>query len=380
MANRTAEMERKTPAKPRKAKPKAVRVVLPLLLTLAVGAGVGSYLHGLGKETTDDAQVEGHVASVAPRIAGQVLRVRVTDNQVVAAGDVLVELDDRDQQVKLTSARADLAAAQATLAAAETQRTLTEKTVEANLQLGFQADARSYELVLPMLGGSPSVWNTSMVFFQAALLVGYAVGGPSDTIARIMADRMKVTLGQPVIIENVTGAAGSIAVARGARSPHDGYTIVMGDWSTHVVNAAMYDLQYDVVKDFEPVSLLPSAPQIIASPNSVPAKNLKDLIAWIKADPTKVAYGMSGLGSPSHVSGVLLQNVTGAKFQLVPYRGAALVMNDLLAGTLQLSMFPVTVALPQLRAGGVRAYAITAGQRSVGPPVRPARRASGRAK
>ena len=93
------------------------------------------------------------------------------------------------------------------------------------------------------------------------------------------------------------------------------------------------------------MSLLPSAPQIIASPNSVPAKNLKDLIAWIKADPTKVAYGMSGLGSPSHVSGVLLQNVTGAKFQLVPYRGAALVMNDLLAGTLQLSMFPVTVAL-----------------------------------
>ena len=182
------------------------------------------------------------------------------------------------------------------------------------------------------------------------MLVGYAVGGPSDTIARIMADRMKVTLGQPVIIENVTGAAGSIAVARGARSPHDGYTIVMGDWSTHVVNAAMYDLQYDVVKDFEPVSLLPSAPQIIASPNSVPAKNLKDLIAWIKADPTKVAYGMSGLGSPSHVSGVLLQNVTGAKFQLVPYRGAALVMNDLLAGTLQLSMFPVTVALPRPKA------------------------------
>ncbi|AMN42074.1 Bug family tripartite tricarboxylate transporter substrate binding protein [Rhodoplanes sp. Z2-YC6860] len=200
------------------------------------------------------------------------------------------------------------------------------------------------------------------------MLVGYAVGGPSDTIARIMADRMKVSLGQPVIIENVTGAAGSIAVARGARAPHDGYTIVMGDWSTHVVNAAMYDLQYDVVKDFEPVSLLPSAPQIIASPNAVPAKSLKDLIAWIKADPTKISYGMSGLGSPSHVSGVLLQNVTGAKFQLVPYRGAALVMNDLLANTIQFSMFPVTVALPQVRAGAIRAYAITAGQRSVSAP------------
>src|SRR5262249_40380571 len=101
------------------------------------------------------------------------------------------------------------------------------------------------------------------------MLVGYAVGGPSDTIARIMADRMKVALGQPVVVENVTGAAGSIGVGRGARSAPDGYTLVMGDWSTHVVNGAMYDLQYDVVRDFEPVSLLPSAPQIIVTPNSV---------------------------------------------------------------------------------------------------------------
>src|SRR5476651_1143926 len=183
------------------------------------------------------------------------------------------------------------------------------------------------------------------------MLVGYAVGGPSDTIARIMADRMKAALGQPVIIENVTGAAGSLAVGRGARAAPDGYTLVMGDWSTHVVNAAMYDLQYDVVRDFEPVSLLPSAPQIIVTPNAVPATNLKELIAWIKADPSKVSYGTSGHGSPSHVSGVLLQNVTGAKFQLVPYRGAALVMQDMVANTIQLSMFPVTVALPQVRAG-----------------------------
>ena len=117
------------------------------------------------------------------------------------------------------------------------------------------------------------------------MLVGYAVGGPSDTIARIMADRMKTALGQPVIVENVTGAAGSLAVGRGARAAPDGYTLVMGDWSTHVVNAAMYDLQYDVVRDFEPVSLLPSAPQIIVTPNAVPATNLKELIDWIKAEP-----------------------------------------------------------------------------------------------
>jgi tripartite-type tricarboxylate transporter receptor subunit TctC len=183
-----------------------------------------------------------------------------------------------------------------------------------------------------------------------------------------MADRMKASLGQPVIIENVTGAAGSLAVGRGARAASDGYTLVLGDWSTHVVNAAMYDLQYDVVKDFEPVSLLPSAPQIIATPNSVEAKDLKQLVELIKADPTKISYGMSGYGSPSHVSGVLLQNLTGAKFQLVPYRGAALVMNDLLSGTIQVSMFPVTVALPQVRAGKARAYAITAAKRSAAAP------------
>jgi tripartite-type tricarboxylate transporter receptor subunit TctC len=200
------------------------------------------------------------------------------------------------------------------------------------------------------------------------MLVGYAVGGPSDTIARIMADRMKASLGQPVVVENVTGAAGSIAVGRGARAAADGYTLVMGDWSTHVVNAAMYDLQYDVVRDFEPVSLLPSAPQIIVTPNAVPAKNLQELLAWIKADPSKVSYGTSGHGSPSHVSGVLLQNVTGAKFQLVPYRGAALVMQDMVAGTIQLSMFPVTVALPQVKAGHARSYAITAPKRSAAAP------------
>jgi tripartite-type tricarboxylate transporter receptor subunit TctC len=203
------------------------------------------------------------------------------------------------------------------------------------------------------------------------MLVGYAVGGPSDTIARIMADRMKVALGQPVVVENVTGAAGSIAVGRGARAPADGYTLVMGDWSTHVVNGAMYDLQYDVVKDFEPVSLLPSAPQIIVTPNAVPAANLRELLAWIKADPSKVSYGTSGHGSPSHVSGVLLQNVTGAKFQLVPYRGAALVMQDMVAGTIQLSMFPVTVALPQVKAGRARSYAITAPKRSAAAPEIP---------
>jgi len=192
------------------------------------------------------------------------------------------------------------------------------------------------------------------------MVVGYGVGGPSDTIARIVADRMKSVLGQPIVIENVTGAAGSLGLGRLARAAPDGYTIGLGDWSTLCVNGAIYNLPYDVVKDFAPISMLPSAPQIIVTRAVVPTKNLTELIAWLKMNQSKVSYGTSGIGSPSHVSGVLLQNVTGAKFQLVPYRGAAQVMIDMISGQIDLSMFPATVALQQLRAGNARAYAVTA--------------------
>jgi len=203
------------------------------------------------------------------------------------------------------------------------------------------------------------------------MLVGYGVGGPSDTIARIVADRMKSALGQPIVVENVTGAAGSIGVGRLARGGPDGYTIGLGDWSTHCVNAAMYNLPYDVLKDFAPISLLPNAPQIIVTKNVVPAKNLTELLAWLKTNQGKVSYGTSGVGSPSHVSGVLLQKATGTKFQLVPYRGAAQVMTDMIAGQIDLSMFPATVALQQLRAGNVRAYAVTTRARIAAAPEIP---------
>jgi tripartite-type tricarboxylate transporter receptor subunit TctC len=182
---------------------------------------------------------------------------------------------------------------------------------------------------------------------------------------------MKAALGQPIVVENVTGAAGSIGVGRLARAAPDGYTIGVGDWSTHCVNAAMYNLPYDVVKDFAPISLFPSAPQIIVTKNVVPAKNLTELLAWLKTNQSKVSYGTSGVGSPSHVSGVLLQKVTGAKFQLVPYRGAAQVMTDMIAGQIDLSMFPATVALQQLRAGNARAYAVTTRARILAAPEIP---------
>ena len=202
-------------------------------------------------------------------------------------------------------------------------------------------------------------------------MVGYGVGGPSDTIARIVAERMKSALGQPVVIENITGAAGSIGVGRVARATPDGYTIGLGDWSTLCVNGAMYNLPYDVVKDFAPISMLPSAPQIIVTKNVVPAKNLTELLAWLKTNQDKVSYGTSGIGSPSHVSGVLLKNITGAKFQLVPYRGAAQVMSDMISGQIDLSMFPATVALQQLRTGNARAHAVTARTRIPAAPEIP---------
>jgi tripartite-type tricarboxylate transporter receptor subunit TctC len=202
-------------------------------------------------------------------------------------------------------------------------------------------------------------WAQTYPSRPITMVVGYGVGGPSDTIARIIAERMKSALGQPIVVENITGAAGSIGMGRLARAVSDGYTIGLGDWSTLCVNAAMYNLPYDVVKDFAPISLLPNAPQIIVTKNVVPAKDLTELLAWLKANQSKISYGTSGVGSPSHVSGVLLQNVTGANFQLVPYRGAGQVMTDMVAGQIDLSMFPATVALQQMRAGNVRAYAVT---------------------
>jgi tripartite-type tricarboxylate transporter receptor subunit TctC len=214
-------------------------------------------------------------------------------------------------------------------------------------------------------------WAQTYPSRPVTMVVGYGVGGPSDTIARIVAERMKPALGQPIVIENITGAAGSIGVGRVARAAPDGYTIGLGDWSTLCVNGAMYNLPYDVVKDFAPISLLPNAPQIIVTKNVVPAKNLMELLAWLKTNQDKVSYGTSGLGSPSHVSGVLLQNVTGAKFQLVPYRGAAQVMTDMISGQIDLSMFPATVALQQLRAGNARAYAVTARTRIAAAPEIP---------
>ena len=200
------------------------------------------------------------------------------------------------------------------------------------------------------------------------LVVPFAAGGPTDTIARILAEGMRQALGQTVIVENITGAAGSIGVGRVARATPDGYTIGIGHWSTHVVNAAVYPLQYDVLNDFAPISLVANNPQLVVSKNAVPAQNLNELIAWVKANQDKVTEGTAGAGSASHIGGILFQKLTGTKFQFVPYRGTAPVMQDLLAGNIDLTFDQAANSLPQVRAGQIRAYAVTAKNRIPSAP------------
>jgi tripartite-type tricarboxylate transporter receptor subunit TctC len=195
------------------------------------------------------------------------------------------------------------------------------------------------------------------------VIVPFAAGGPSDAMARILVERMKVTLGQVLLIENVTGAGGSIGVGRAVHSPPDGYTISFGHLGTHVANGAIYKLNYDLVSDLEPVVLLPSNPMIVVSKNAVPAKTLAELLAWLKARPEPATAGTAGAGSGSHIAGLYFENVTGVKLQYVPYRGTAPAMNDLVAGQIDVIVDQLSNSIGQVRAGNIRGYAVTDGKR-----------------
>src|SRR5258705_12329904 len=191
------------------------------------------------------------------------------------------------------------------------------------------------------------------------VIVPFSAGGPSDAMARILAERIKATLGETVLVENVTGAGGSIGVGRAVRSAPDGYTLSFGHLGTHVANGAIYKLGYDLVTDLEPVALLPSNPMIIVSKNAVPAKTLKEFLAWLKAQPKPPTAGTAGAGSGSHIAGLYFENVTGIKLQYVPYRGTAPAMNDLVAGQIDLIVDQTSNSIAQGRAGNIRAYSVT---------------------
>jgi tripartite-type tricarboxylate transporter receptor subunit TctC len=202
------------------------------------------------------------------------------------------------------------------------------------------------------------------------IVVPFAPGGPNDTLGRILGERLQASLGQPFVIENVAGAAGSLGVGRVARAPGDGYTLSIGSVSTHVYNGAVYRLTYDPLNDFEPVAMVASSPLLIVGKKALPAGDLKGLIAWLKDNPDKATQGMFGVGNISHVAGVHFQKETATRYAFVTYRGAAPGMQDLVAGQIDMMMdFPVT-SVPQMRAGNIKGYAVTAKTRlAVAPDV-----------
>jgi tripartite-type tricarboxylate transporter receptor subunit TctC len=198
------------------------------------------------------------------------------------------------------------------------------------------------------------------------LIVPFAAGGPTDTLARTLSEPLSKSLGQSVVIENVSGAGGSIGVERVVRAVSDGYTVVIGNWSTNVLNGAIYDLHYDLLKDLEPVALLPSSPQLIVSKNTVPAKDLSELIGWLKTN--KAVMGTAGVGSAGHVSGIFFQSVTGIPISFVPYRGAGPAMQDLLGGHIDIMFDQASNSLPAVRTGKIKAFAVTSRARLASAP------------
>ncbi|MBV9971495.1 MAG: tripartite tricarboxylate transporter substrate binding protein BugD [Xanthobacteraceae bacterium] len=193
------------------------------------------------------------------------------------------------------------------------------------------------------------------------LVVPFPPGGSTDVIARITAERMRASLGQPIVIENVGAAQGSVGVGRVARAAADGYTIDIGQWDTHVVNGAIYSLPYDLVTDFEPIALLSKNPLLIVGRKSLPPGDLAGLIAWLKANPDKATQGNPTAGG--HVAGAYFQKETGTRFTFVPYRGAGPAMQDLVSGQIDLLIVQPAVALPQVRTGAIKAFASTGNTR-----------------
>lgn len=198
--------------------------------------------------------------------------------------------------------------------------------------------------------------------------VPYAAGGPLDVMVRVVADGLRASLGQTIVIENVAGAGGSLGVGRAARGAPDGYTISAGNWSSHVANGAIYALPYDLRSVFDPISLLPFEANVIIARKNFPANTLAELITWLKQNPDKASAGTSGIGGPSYMAAAFFQMRTGTRFALVPYRGAGPALLDLVAGQLDIMSTGPAIALPHIRDGAVKVYAVTAKDRMAAAP------------
>jgi tripartite-type tricarboxylate transporter receptor subunit TctC len=193
------------------------------------------------------------------------------------------------------------------------------------------------------------------------MLVPFTAGGPADTLARLLGERMKATLGRNIIVENAPGAAGSIGVGRMVRAAPDGYTIGIGHLGTHVFNGALQNLPYDLQKDLAPIILLPANTSVIVTKKDVPAKNLKELLAWLKANPDQASAATAGIGSIAHVASVYLQEKTGVALRIVPYRGGAAAVNDVIAGHVTFLFDQLSASSPEMyRSGKLKPFAVTA--------------------
>jgi tripartite-type tricarboxylate transporter receptor subunit TctC len=202
------------------------------------------------------------------------------------------------------------------------------------------------------------------------IVVPFVAGGPTDVLARVLGEHIRADLGQPVLIENVSGAGGSIGVGRVAAAAPDGYTISAGHFGTHVANGAIYPLKYDLQRDLDPLARLPSNPMVVVTRKDFPAADLNDLVAWLKAHPGRATAGTAGAGSGSHIGGVFLAGLAGSPLQFVPYRGTAPALQDLVAGQIDLIVDQAANSLPQIRQGGIRALAVAAATRlAVAPDI-----------
>ena len=201
------------------------------------------------------------------------------------------------------------------------------------------------------------------------MIVPFSAGGPTDVMARIVGERMSKDLGQQIIIDNVAGAAGTIAMGKLARSTPDGYTIGIGHLGTNVVNGAIYKkLTYDLQGDLTPIARLPSNPLLVVTSNQIPAKDLKDLVAYLKANADKISGGTAGMGSGSHIGVLAFFAATGTNYQLVPYRGTGPAVQDLIANQIQIMIDQSSNSLPHIRAGKLKVYAVTAKERNAAAP------------
>jgi tripartite-type tricarboxylate transporter receptor subunit TctC len=218
-------------------------------------------------------------------------------------------------------------------------------------------------VLIEAIAAAPTAYADDYPSHPIIMVVPLAPGGSTDVLARITAQGMSKQLGQPVVVENTSGAGGTIGVTKAERSAPDGYTILFGQWGTNMANGAIYSLDFDLVKDFEPIALVATQPFMIDARKGVPANNLKELIAWLKENGDKTTEGNSGVGSPSHIAGILLQQTLGLRWQMVPYRSAGLSMQDLVAGNVDIALDAPAVVLPQFQAGTVRTFAVAAPKR-----------------